>query len=317
MSSLPEVRKQAPKVERAPEGSAGCRPRRAALVWAVAAVTIAYAPVWTVWIRSAVGSPFNSYVLLVPAISGLLAWRQHRRIAAAWGAPNRAGSAAIAAAALGLAAADAWLRYADAISSEAVIGLGLASMILALAATLGGLAGRGALREASFPLLYLLCSIPLPADWIRSLESILQHLSASAAAGVFQCSDLPVLRLNDIFFRLPGITLAVEPECSGIQSTVALLLVSLAASHLFLRSPWRRALLCLAVIPLGILRNALRIVTIGELCVRIGPHMIDSYLHRHGGWIFFLLSLAPLLALIRVLMRSEGPAVQNPVCPHL
>ena len=42
-------------------------------------------------------------------------------------------------------------------------------------------------------------------------------------------------------------------------------------------------MLVACVIPLGILRNALRIVVIGMLCMSQGPHMIDSWIHRRGG----------------------------------
>jgi exosortase/archaeosortase family protein len=44
-----------------------------------------------------------------------------------------------------------------------------------------------------------------------------------------------------------------------------------------------RAILALAVIPIGIVRNALRILTIGLLCVHFGPDMIHSVIHRKGG----------------------------------
>ena len=103
----------------------------------------------------------------------------------------------------------------------------------------------------------------------------------------------------------------VAPECSGIQSSLALFIVSLAAGYVFLRSPWKRALLSLVVIPLGIARNAVRILTIGELCVHFGPEMIHSYLHRKGGWIFFLAALLPFLALLLFLVRLERPVPEK------
>jgi exosortase/archaeosortase family protein len=74
---------------------------------------------------------------------------------------------------------------------------------------------------------------------------------------------------------------------------------------MFLRSPWRRAVLVLFVIPLGILRNGFRILVIGLLCVNIGPQMIDCPIHHRGGPIFFALSLIPLFLLLWWLRRSE------------
>jgi len=59
------------------------------------------------------------------------------------------------------------------------------------------------------------------------------------------------------------------------------------------------------VLPLGVLRNAFRIVVIGLLCVNIGPHMIDSAIHRRGGPLFFALSLIPLFLAAMWLHRQE------------
>src|SRR4029450_2389126 len=75
--------------------------------------------------------------------------------------------------------------------------------------------------------------------------------------------------------------------------------------YVFLRSPWRRASLTLCVIPLAVLRNGFRIFTIGELCVNVSPDMIDSTIHRHGGPLFFALSLVPFFLVLCLLRRAE------------
>jgi exosortase/archaeosortase family protein len=65
-------------------------------------------------------------------------------------------------------------------------------------------------------------------------------------------------------------------------------------------------LLVAFIIPLGIVRNGFRILTIGLLCVHVGPHMIDSVIHHRGGPIFFALSLIPLFLLLVWLRRGDG-----------
>jgi exosortase/archaeosortase family protein len=109
-------------------------------------------------------------------------------------------------------------------------------------------------------------------------------------------------------FLLPGITIRVAQECSGYNSSCALFLVSLVAGHMFLKSPWKRTWLALAVLPLAILRNGFRITTIALLCVHVGPHMIDSPIHHRGGPIFFALSLIPFFAFLWLLRRLERPS---------
>ena len=104
---------------------------------------------------------------------------------------------------------------------------------------------------------------------------------------------------------IPGLTLEVAKECSGIRSSWVLFITSLLASHLFLRTRWRQTVLVAFVIPLGILRNGFRIAVVGLLCVHVGPHMIDSVIHRRGGPLFFALSLVPLYLLLWWLRHQE------------
>jgi len=106
-------------------------------------------------------------------------------------------------------------------------------------------------------------------------------------------------------FELPGIAIQVARECSGIHSSWVLFITGLLASHLFLRTRWRKIVLVAFVIPLGILRNGFRIFVIGMLCVHIGPYMIGSVIHRQGGPFFFALSLVPLFLLLLWLRRRE------------
>ena len=108
-----------------------------------------------------------------------------------------------------------------------------------------------------------------------------------------------------LVFHLPGITIQVAQECSGVRSSLVLFLTSLLAGHLFFKSPWRQAALTCFVIPLAILRNGFRIFTIGELCVHISPAMIDSPIHHRGGPVFFALSLIPFFLLLLWLRRGE------------
>ena len=138
----------------------------------------------------------------------------------------------------------------------------------------------------------------------RRLIAFLQHGSAAAAQGFFSLSVMPFLR-SGLTFTLPNISLQVAPECSGIQSSMVLLITGLVAGYLFLRKPGNRALLALLMIPLALLRNGFRVFTIGELCVHIGPQMINSPIHRRGGPIFFVLSLIPLFLLLIVLQKTE------------
>jgi exosortase/archaeosortase family protein len=60
------------------------------------------------------------------------------------------------------------------------------------------------------------------------------------------------------------------------------------------------------VVPLVIVKNGLRMFTIAELCVHMGAKAIGSPIHRHGGPIFFALSLIPFFIFLVWLRRLES-----------
>jgi exosortase C (VPDSG-CTERM-specific) len=164
--------------------------------------------------------------------------------------------------------------------------------------------GGARLRRLAFPFALLVFMIPLPLFFREWIEVSLQHGSAQMADWLFQASGMTVFR-NGMIFQLPGMTIEVARECSGIHSTLVLFITSLLAGQMFLHQPWRRAALCLAVIPLALARNGLRIYVIGELCVHVGPQMINSPIHHHGGPLFFALSLVPFFVWLYFLKKSE------------
>jgi exosortase C (VPDSG-CTERM-specific) len=165
--------------------------------------------------------------------------------------------------------------------------------------------GRQTLRALAFPLAFLIFLVPFPLPVRDAIESFLQYRSADAAELLFGLVGTPLLR-HGVDFQLPGFSLQVAPECSGIRSSLVLFITSLVAGQLFLRSPWKRGLFALAVIPLGIVRNALRIVTIGELCVHVDPAFIDSPIHHRGGPVFFVISMVPFLLLLYYLRKMDA-----------
>jgi exosortase/archaeosortase family protein len=107
-------------------------------------------------------------------------------------------------------------------------------------------------------------------------------------------------------FELPGVAIEVAKECSGIRSTLALLITSIMAGYLFLESGWNRIILVLSIFPLTILKNAFRIITLSLLAVYMDKSWLTgSFLHQSGGIFFFLLALAILFPVFLLLRKTE------------
>ena len=257
---------------------------------------------------SAAGSKLDSYILLVPLVSGYLLYIQRRSLP---GALRSSVLGTLVVGGVGVAALAAAVLASGSVSvhdSLALIALAYVAFIGA-----GGFFFLGArwMAAAAFPAAFLIFMVPLPDGAVDWLEKASVVASAEAAALFFSIAGTSLVR-HGTEFELPGIVLRVGQECSGIRSSWVLFITSLLASHLFLRNPWRRLVLVSFVIPLGILRNGFRILVIGLLCVHIGPQMIDSPIHHRGGPIFFALSLVPLLALAWWLRHGEFPPYTSP-----
>jgi exosortase C (VPDSG-CTERM-specific) len=253
-------------------------------------------------VRFALSGTLYSHIPLVPVVSIWLLW-QARRSAPAHVKPARRLALALAAGAT-ILAAWGWSLAEDSAPPDTRLAFAMSALTLYVIAAVAWHFGVATLRFAAFPLGFLVFAIPLPPSAVVAIESLLQHGSGVIARGLFELSGTAVF-YHDLTFQLPGINLLVAPECSGLHSTLALLMVSLVAGFMFLRSPWHAALLSAAVLPLSLLRNGIRIFTVGELCVTRGPAMIDSPIHRNGGPLFFALSLLPLFVLLALLLRGE------------
>jgi exosortase C (VPDSG-CTERM-specific) len=184
------------------------------------------------------------------------------------------------------------------------LALQTAGFILCVVAVFAWIHGSGFVRQHAFAFAFLVFMIPMPPVVENAVEIFFQNWSAHAAELLFRVTGTSYLRFERTF-ELPGLTIQVAQECSGIRSSYVLFIVSLLAGHLFLRRTWTRVALTLFVIPLGILRNGFRILTISLLTVHVDPGVIHGPLHHRGGPVFFVLSLVPFFAAIWLLRKWE------------
>jgi len=171
----------------------------------------------------------------------------------------------------------------------------------------GWFLGPQVLGRHAFALAFLVFMIPMPTIVENGLEIFFQNTSAEATYWMFQTTGTTVLRTGRTF-ELPGLTIEVAQECSGIRSSYVLFIVSLLAGYMFLQRRFSRWVLTLFVIPLGIVRNGFRIVTISLLTIHWDPGVIHSPLHHRGGPLFFALSLVPFFAVLWGLRMWERRA---------
>ena len=250
----------------------------------------------------AAGSELHSYILLVPFVSVYLLYLRRNQLAKNYTIDLPLAIVFLAAGLGVMAFTYSSIGLAPADNAHLV----LLTLSFLCCLTAGGFSffGRNWMRAAAFPISYLIFMLPMPDAMADTLETASKYTSAEVANLFFYLSGTPFLRAG-LFFQLPNITIEVTQECSGIRSSWVLLMTSILAANLFLKTPWRRLALVAFVIPLGILRNGFRILVIGLLCVNAGPQMIHSLIHRRGGPLFFMLSLIPFFLVLWWLRKAD------------
>jgi exosortase C (VPDSG-CTERM-specific) len=277
--------------------------RLAGFFFAVAALALCFSlPLYNL-LRLALGDDLYTDIPLIPLISLYLIWMHRENLPLSFRSAVGPGLLFFSVGMLVLAAY--WIASRSTFwSMENYLAINILAFLLIFTGICFFFFGKAFVGVIAFPLALLVFTIPFP-DFLRhSLETFLQHGSAVFAGIFFQLSGTPIIR-DGLNFRLPDCVLQVAPECSGIHSTLVLAITCLIGGWLFLRSPWKRTALALAVIPLALIRNGFRIFVIGRLCAAYGPQMLNSPIHHHGGPLFFALSLIPFFLLLLYLRKTE------------
>jgi exosortase len=165
--------------------------------------------------------------------------------------------------------------------------------------------GMHSFQKGMFPILFLVLMVPIPSILLDEIIFLLQIGSTEATAFLFRITGMPFLR-EGFAFDLPGIGIEVSRECSGIRSSLGLFITGILGCHLFLRTRWKKFILLLAVFPITVLKNGIRIVTLSSFAVYVDEKFItQSFLHRSGGFIFYIPALFLLGLILWWLRKSE------------
>ena len=164
--------------------------------------------------------------------------------------------------------------------------------------------GEDTFRSLLFPLCFLFWLVPLPAFLLDRVVQFLQYASAFASRLLFLAIGVPVSQ-DGIMLSIPNLDIEVATECSSIRSSMMLVIITMIFAHLFLRSKWRKVLLVAAAVPLSVIKNGLRIVTIAELGTRVDSGFLHGNLHHHGGILFLGVAVVLMAGLLWLLRRTE------------
>jgi exosortase len=281
------------------ESSLALRPWLVFTVWALACCLAFWKPLFAL-AQYALNNDNASHILLIPCIVAWLIYLDHHKVAHT--SFDLTGASFFAVTAAFLAAILVFSPLND--TSLVLAGLILAFLLLLISGFIA-IFGRQSSKSVWFALAFLGFAIPFPEALLNRIIYYLQAGSAAVAELIFDWSGVPVLR-DGFFFRLPRLSIEVAKECSGIRSSIALVILALLVAHFSFSKLWKKALFVIAGLLMMVVKNGVRIATLTILANYVNPGFLYGRLHKEGGVVFFLIGLALLLPVYWFLRRGES-----------
>lgn len=276
--------------------------RRLAWLFVLAGLAALYLPVYLDLARTLWRDDEYSHGPLILGMFAWLAWRSRAALATP-GRPRPLAGALVLAAGL--------LLYV----AGRALGLPLfavASHIPVIAGAVLMVAGVPALRAVAFPLLFLLFLVPLPGFVIEAIATPLKELVSAAVQALLSAFGYPIER-SGVVLALGGHQMLVADACSGMNSLYGLAALALVYLHLTGPSSKARAgALLAAVLPIAIVANVLRVAFLVLLAYHAGDDAASGPLHVAAGLMVFVIALALLIQLDRILPRAARRAPHAP-----
>ena len=277
--------------------------------WLAIACLVFAKPLVTL-VHYAITNDNASHALLIPFLVAWLLYIEGKVIFTDPAHDVAAGSLVMA----GAVVSTCWAFFAETrLHSPDALTYYILAFVLTCLAGLSFILGRKTLRKGSFAFLFLFLLIPLPSYILDPVVRYLQHGSAMIASAIFDVAGVPVLR-DGLTFRLSRASIEVAPECSGIRSSLALLILALLICHFSFRPLWKKAIFVAVGLFITIVKNGVRIATLTLLANYVDPGFLYGNLHREGGILFFLIGLLLLLP-VYWLLKRYGNELQTASSP--
>jgi exosortase B len=268
-------------------------PERIFVFVLAASVLIAFAPTYVKLIQGPWRSEQEGHGPLIIAGAIWLAWQCRSRMHAAQISPARfSGWAALL---LGLA-------LLVITRSQDVVMLEVASQLPILCGCVLLTGGWRVLRTFAFPLAFLIFAIPPPGWLLDAFTVPLKTMVSDWVAEILYDFDYPVAQ-NGVMIMIGPYQLMVKDACAGMNSIFALSAIGVFYIHEFVRnSKFRAVVLLLSIVPITIVANFVRVMTLVLIAYYFGIDAIEGMFHDMTGFALFAVALGLFFLLDGILI---------------
>ncbi len=246
-----------------------------------------------IWlINSWLYNPYYSHGFLIPIISGFIIYRTRKELHNIEIKQSQTGFILFVIGILIQIIAIIWtIRFLSGIS-----------LIITISGAILYLFGKEFINKIKFPILFLLLAIPVP--FVDIIVSPVQTFSAVTSADLANLIGLSVQR-DGLVLNTPAGPFEIALECSGLNSIISLLTVGIIYAFILEGSLFMKYTIALSSIPLAMLGNTLRIVSIIIIAERYGQEAAINYFHDFSNLFLFSITLIGLFLVGRSFGRLK------------
>ncbi len=248
----------------------------------VASFLVAYLPTYMRLAHGPWRTEQEGHGPLIMLAAAWLAWQQRDKLASVELRPALDGGWATLLFALLLMAVT---------RSQDILMVEVATQIPVLLGCLLLVGGWRLARIFAFPLAFLLFSLPPPGWLLDAFTVPLKAWLSDIVSNILYALDYPVAQ-NGVMIMIGPYELMVQDACSGLNSIFALSAIGVFYVHEFVRNnAIRKLILILSIVPITILANFFRVVTLVLGAYYLGPDSIEGLFHDMTGIALFIFAL--------------------------
>ncbi len=164
--------------------------------------------------------------------------------------------------------------------------------------------GWSTARLCVFPAIFLLFTVPM-SSFLDVVTIHLRLLASGTAFAVLKGFGVQVVQQGTAIIAqgAHSFNIDVAEPCSGLRSLVALMALT-AAYAWFTQPTWfRRGLLFACAIPLAVLGNVVRILTICLCAAWASADFAMGFYHDYSGYVIFIVAIACMVACGEIVSR--------------
>lgn len=157
------------------------------------------------------------------------------------------------------------------------------------------------LRAVWFPLVYIAFAFPPPETLVAAITQPAKIWISETAVTLLYALGYPIAS-SGVTIQIAQYQLLVAAACAGLNSLVTL--GALCTFYVYLRhgsNPLAFALMCLAVIPVAVFANFVRVIVLILVTYHLGDAAAQGFLHDLAGILLFAVALVTIFALDRLI----------------